>query len=158
MQGVSLWVEENEIWHFTCGKIHTLHHFCAASADSQWCCKSEYCVITLFLPIQRMSDVSIWRYLVFWALKNVKGPSRRVKTLCKKRETEEILHSPTGTVKISELFVQGKANAQKSALKNPSCSNWTWENPKTENDISRCIILSIQQAKGEAISIPSKER
>ena len=40
--------------------------------------------ISLFLPIQRMSEVRIWRYLVFWALKKVKGPMKRVKTDCRK--------------------------------------------------------------------------
>lgn len=32
-----------------------------------------------------MSEVRICRYLVFWALKKVKGPNRRVKMLCRKR-------------------------------------------------------------------------
>ena len=35
-----------------------------------------------------MSEVRIWRYLVFWALKKVKGPSRRVKTVCRTRHRD----------------------------------------------------------------------
>lgn len=34
-------------------------------------------------PIQRMSEVRICRYLVFWALKKANGPSRRVKAACR---------------------------------------------------------------------------
>lgn len=33
------------------------------------------------LPIQRMTEVRIWRYLVFWAVKKVKGPNSSVKML-----------------------------------------------------------------------------
>ena len=37
----------------------------------------------LFLPIQRISEVRICRYLVFWALKKANGPNRSVKTACR---------------------------------------------------------------------------
>lgn len=46
-----------------------------------------------------MSEVRIWRYLVFWALKKVKGPNRRVKMLCKRRQP--IKHSQPLTGKLS---------------------------------------------------------
>lgn len=44
------------------------------------------------LPIQRISEVRICRYLVFWALKKVKGPNKRVKTLCR-TEKKTVLHA-----------------------------------------------------------------
>ena len=43
----------------------------------------------MFSPIQRMSEVRICRYLVFWALKKVKGPSSRVNAAWGQREAEE---------------------------------------------------------------------
>ena len=42
----------------------------------------------MFSPIQRMSEVRICRYLVFWALKKVKEPSSKVNAAWEQREKQ----------------------------------------------------------------------
>lgn len=64
----------------------------------------------LFLPIQRMSEVRICRYLVFWALKKAKGPSMRVKTPCGGRGTADAVTAnrkrPPRTLNVTQRKIQ----------------------------------------------------
>lgn len=70
----------------------------------------------MFSPIQRIREVRIWRYLVFWALKKVNGPRRSVKTVCRTRHTHKFITSKKG---FNYSFIHSRASAVLSSPAKP---------------------------------------
>lgn len=64
------------------------------------------------LPIHLINEVRIWRYLVFWALKNVKGPKSNVNNACKKnkqKKNNEHKNSPDTSLLFHPYMINNEA-------------------------------------------------